>query len=887
MQNLQSEMQRPNNNRGLSEGTAAVIRRTGRIFLFLLVSYLFLNCSQLIHAQTQSRFYYAIENLDSGQVTRRGTTTSAGIPSNGLILAPLTNYREWLFNAGNGFVGFTDFTTPTSGSTFSIPPITLRPPLTPDSDGDGLSDDAEFVVGSNPANPYSIVPGILDGVAVQQGLSAVNALQTGIIGATATAGKAVDVCAFNDIVVVADSDHGVFVFNVFNQMSPLIIAQSPTPAPVLAVGLSANLIAAACGTGGLVVLDVSKPPDLPIIHQISLGGSAQAVTVGGGIAYVGLDSSQVVSVDLASGIVVDNVAIPGSVQDLAISGDTLYALTADTLYALSLTNDNLQVSGSVSAPGTVPIPRRRLFVGTGLAYAGHGRGYTIFSLANPNAPTLVNDVITAQLGWKQIVANGSGVGVAAVGVNRSDDGAHDISLYSLDPAGTNNVFLTTFTTPGIASAVCIYNGLAYVGDGLSGLEVINYLAYDTSNHPPAIALSPSFPLTSRTNASVVEGQRVRVTANVSDDVQVRNVEFYINGGKAATDGNFPFEYFFTTPSLSSGGSFTLQARASDTGGNFTWSDLITVNLLPDTAPPRVRRTFPGTNAIVDNTDSFLIFFNKPVDTNTLNAGNIQVTWAGADSQLGTGDDSPVTNALVTFRDGINAAVFTGTNGLNNGLYHVNITANLADVAGNHLTNATSYNFWILRGGPGGDADSDGLTNALEVAYGFNPINADTDGDGWDDGVEFVEGANFVTNALLRPRQTFVARPPATVSLPGPDELGLPGAPITFAHPPVTAIFPGIFEMGLVGAGLTVGYPPLQINFPDNDEMGLLGSGLTVAHPPLLLQSPGLDETGIVGNGITIAKPPLSIQFPADAEAGTMGVGVTVAKPPVTVTLPSQ
>src|SRR5947207_2422370 len=89
-----------------------------------------------VHSQAQPRFYYAIENLDNGQVTRRGTTTSEGIPRNGLILAPLTNYREWLLRVEDGFVGYTDFTTPTSGSTFSIPPIALHPPVTPDTDGD-------------------------------------------------------------------------------------------------------------------------------------------------------------------------------------------------------------------------------------------------------------------------------------------------------------------------------------------------------------------------------------------------------------------------------------------------------------------------------------------------------------------------------------------------------------------------------------------------------------------------------------------------------------------------------------------------------------------------------------------------------------------------------
>ena len=40
-----------------------------------------------------------------------------------------------------------------------------------------------------------------------------------------------------------------------------------------------------------------------------------------------------------------------------------------------------------------------------------------------------------------------------------------------------------------------------------------------------------------------------------------------------------------------------------------------------------------------------------------------------------------------------------------------------------------------------DSDCDGLTNAEEKLYGTNPNNADTDGDGYSDGVEVKSGYN--------------------------------------------------------------------------------------------------------------------------------------------------
>src|SRR6185295_11627292 len=140
----------------------------------------------------------------------------------------------------------------------------------------------------------------------------------------------------------------------------------------------------------------------------------------------------------------------------------------------------------------------------------------------------------SQFGWRQIVPNGSGLGLAAVGPNSTDDGPHDVSLYDLsDPTQTER-FLTQFPTPGSASAVAIYNALAYVADGEAGLQVINYLPYDDRGVTPTLTLSASFPLSP--SAVVEEGKRARLTATVRDDVQVRNVEFYLDGERMATDG---------------------------------------------------------------------------------------------------------------------------------------------------------------------------------------------------------------------------------------------------------------------------------------------------------------------------------------------------------------
>src|SRR5262249_15098258 len=145
-------------------------------------------------------------------------------------------------------------------------------------------------------------------------------------------------------------------------------------------------------------------------------------------------------------------------------------------------------------------------------------------LADPARPVWLSKTASGQFGWGQIAGNGSGLGLAVVGIQ--NNAKHDVSVYDLSNPRTNNVFLTSFVTPGNAQAAAIYNGLAYVADERAGLEVINYLPYDSKGVPPTIALETSFP------ASGAEGGALmRVTANARDDVQVNNVEFYLDGAK--------------------------------------------------------------------------------------------------------------------------------------------------------------------------------------------------------------------------------------------------------------------------------------------------------------------------------------------------------------------
>ena len=883
---------------------------------FVLTAVCFLMGSQRGGAETNALgletgvHYYAISNMSNPTIpVLRGKAGSQGYAHDLIILAPNTQYREWILHLQTMRVAVTNYTTPDVGRSFQLPEFQLRTSTSPDSDGDGLHDLAEFILGTNPNNPDSDGDGILDGVEIQDGTDPLDSLPAsiGIIAATDTPGTAVDVCAINDIAVVANREAGVSVLNVAGQ-NPIRIAEVDTPGTALRVACFGNLIAVADGPSGLAIIDITDPPAARSIHQVNLGSPAQAVTAAGGLAYAGLANGEIVTVDLASGLVPTRRQLGASVQDLALSGDHLLAVTSGALLVLNPYELNLPTLGSISMSGAL-----RLVAGNRTAYVTVGEGFDVFAIGTDSSPTLLRQNRPGQTDWRQIVVNGSGLGIAAVSLARAGTPL-DVELYNLPAPDQQPQFSTRINTPGEASAISIHKGRAYVADGSAGLQVINYLAYDSGTNPPSITLSTSFALTSPTNGVAEEGKLVRVTASVTDDVQVRNVEFYLDGVRVLTDGNFPFEHRFVTPRLTaSKTNFTVRAKATDTGGNFAWSDEINVALTPDATPPLVLQTDPATKSIVSITNppsAVFAYFNEPMDLSTLNPLNYQLVWAGADNRLGTADDRVVTNAAVTYRHTLNASVLEFASPLGLGVYQCVITTNVTDAAGNHLATEYRWTFAILAGGATDDDDGDGLSNAEELARGTNPVSTDTDGDAWSD-LDEVENGTDPLSANSRPQQTLLAYPPVEVLLPSPDTAGTAGTPVFLAQPPVQIDLPSPDTSGLSGVGITLAQPPVQVLLPSQDMDGTAGTASFLALPPLQIDLPSPDTSGLSGVGITLAQPPvgilllspdmdgsagaatflalppLQIDLPSPDTAGTNSPGLFLGKPPVNIKLPSQ
>jgi len=239
-----------------------------------------------------------------------------------------------------------------------------------------------------------------------------------------------------------------------------------------------------------------------------------------------------------------------------------------------------------------------------------------------------------------------------------------------------------------------------VADGTAGLQIINYLASDTGRNPPGIKLR-----TSLADGRAEAGQLLRLQASVSDDVQVRQVEFYRDGQRVAVDGNFPFEVAFTAPSrTATQTTLRVRARAIDTAGNQTLSEELTLELLPDALPPRVLRTLPEVTDLLPQLTSMVVLISEPLDPATVTEASVRLVAAGPDRTLGTADDVPVANLTRELREQIPAVVLRAPAALPPGSYRLVLAPPLADLAGNPLAAPFTVDLFVFN--PAVDTDGD-------------------------------------------------------------------------------------------------------------------------------------------------------------------------------------
>ena len=560
----------------------------------------------------------------------------------------------------------------------------------PDQDGDGLVDLAEKIVGTSIETTDSDDDGISDFAEIRNGTDPLGGrgLPSGIVGSLPVEGEAKRIIiegslssGENQTAFIATGSYGLAIVDASQFRTPVVLSQLDLSGDAVdvAVDSSLSIAAVASGTAGLHLIDVATPTNPTPLNTIPINSSQ--VEVIDGIVYTA-SGSELLAYDLLTGEQIASFSNNSTITGLAHEGTTLYTMdTTQTLRSFSITNENLAELDTLLLPSS----GHNIFVGEGVAYVAAGNGSTggfmTVDVTNPNAMTLLSGIDNNGVAGTAIALNGSGTGIIAGSSDFAIGGFQAVDIVDVSDPTNTGAFVTRFDLPAIPFDVAIGAGIGFIANGTAGLQILNYLQFDNQRQAPLISMSiedldvdPFTP-----GQQVEEGTSISLNVSVTDDVQVRNVELLLNGNVVTNDVAFPWDLRVFAPVITPGtDSFTLQVRATDTGGNVALSELLMFDLVPDSTSPILLNQSPRNGELQGLlTPTVRLDFNEAIDEFTLTNTTIQLT------SVATPNTPIVPTNLDVRNEGKSVHLIYGT--VSPGDYQLTIQATeITDLAGNAL-----------------------------------------------------------------------------------------------------------------------------------------------------------------------------------------------------------
>jgi hypothetical protein len=184
-----------------------------------------------------------------------------------------------------------------------------------------------------------------------------------------------------------------------------------------------------------------------------------------------------------------------------------------------------------------------------------------------------------------------------------------------------------------------------------------------------------------------------------------------------------------------------------------------------------------------------------------------------------------------------------------------------------------------------DPDQDGLTTGEEVVLGTDPHDADTDDDGFPDGVEVEPDIDSdPLDPGSTPIRTVVGSPAGNVTVVRTglgDPGGLPFNVAVAAPPDTRVVRTGVGDPGGLPFNVAVAAPPdIDVVRTGIGDPGGLPFNVTVAAPPDIdVVRTGIGDPGGLPFNVTVAAPPdVEVVRTGVGDPGGLPANTTVAKP---------
>ena len=567
------------------------------------------------------------------------------------FLPPDTGIQVTIYDPVSGLVQHASAFTNAAGVTTLVSRGDFAPSVAPDTDGDGLPDDVEFAIGTNPNRVDTDGDGKSDFAELDGGQNPLDdrPAVTGITSSLSVGDAAHDIQLLPDfrdasrtLAYVASGTSGLTVVDVTDFNHPITIAQLPLPGTVdhISIDASRKLLSASSPTGGAFVVDISDPSQPLLLLSIPISGTDLTATtvLFDGLLYDAV-GTKIRTFDARTGNFSDEVSLGDqSVLGMKQSNSNLYVTVFDNassqpmLRIFSITSTGLASLSSVAIPQPVPAGTVEVgtpFIAEGVAWIPAGDRVVTIDVSDPLHPsvisgsqTIVQGTTTNSVGIHDLQLNGSGLGVAAA---RLFSNGGTVTVLQTPNATTTNSVFTQIVLPTIAERLALASGLAYVADGTGGLQLVSYLQFDTGSTPPTISLDPLAgdvdPV--MPGVQLYEGSTLSIGNHITDDVQVRSVELLVNGVVTLKDLSYPYDLTTVLPKIATAGNqVTLQVRATDTGGNVQLSSPIVVDLVADTTPPTITSITPANGSTQPVSQRQVsIQFSKPLDPTSVVVAN--------------------------------------------------------------------------------------------------------------------------------------------------------------------------------------------------------------------------------------------------------------------------
>jgi hypothetical protein len=385
---------------------------------------------------------------------------------------------------------------------------------------------------------------------------------------------------------IAAGSAGLQVVDVTDRSNPHIAGSLSLPGNANDVRLLGGVAYIAAGSAGLLVVDVTNPLAPLLRGSLGTGGNALHVAVRGSTAYIANGSNLFLANVSNPAAMTQIVALPltGTIQGVDVDAQRKLAVVAAGsagIYVVDISNQGAPVLRGSASTGDA----RAVAIGGNFAFvADYLNSTTSVDITTPSAPVVRSHIADPNLGGflLDVVLSGN----FALGA---------------DVKFVNGIPITDITDPTQLQARAILNfpqrddnGMGIAADGSfvylttehsnlskfgssgdSRLYIGQYRALqDLKGIPPvASIISPV------AGSTVIQGAKLPIVVNATDDVAVAGVNFLVNGQVVFTATTLPYQFSFSVPTNVS--SLTLGATAVDLGGNVGTAQNVVVNVIPD------------------------------------------------------------------------------------------------------------------------------------------------------------------------------------------------------------------------------------------------------------------------------------------------------------------